>query len=82
VLKEELQINTMGEGDFFGEMAFLTNTERTTSVVAASHVVAYRLDRLKMKRLQSSIREKIKDQCIEKLVGHVDRLTERLLELM
>ncbi|MBF0444313.1 MAG: cyclic nucleotide-binding domain-containing protein [Magnetococcales bacterium] len=82
VFKGKLQINSMGEGDFFGEMAFLTNTERSTSVIAAQRVVAYRLDRLKMKRMQSSIREKIKDQCIEKLVGHVDRLTERLLELM
>ncbi|MBF0380976.1 MAG: cyclic nucleotide-binding domain-containing protein [Magnetococcales bacterium] len=82
ILKDGLQINTMKEGDFFGEMAFLTNTERSTSVVADQKVIAYRLDRIKMKRMQSSIREKIKDQCIEKLVGRMDRLTDWLLELV
>ena len=68
----------MEEGDFFGEMAFLTNTPRTTSVIAEDRVVAYRLDQEKMQMMQGSIREKIKDQCIIKLVESADRLTEEI----
>ncbi|MBF0358518.1 MAG: cyclic nucleotide-binding domain-containing protein [Magnetococcales bacterium] len=82
ISKQGVAINTMREGDFFGEMAFLTNTERSSSVIAEDSIVAYRLDRQKMKMMQSAIREKIKDQCITKLVEHMDRLTDRLLELM
>ncbi|MBF0444314.1 MAG: cyclic nucleotide-binding domain-containing protein, partial [Magnetococcales bacterium] len=78
ILKQNVEINTMGEGDFFGEMAFLTNTPRTTSVIAQNRVVAYRLDQEKMQMLQGSIREKIKDQCIIKLVAGAERLTEEI----
>jgi CRP-like cAMP-binding protein len=63
---------------FFGEMAFLANTTRSTSVIALNRVVAYRLDQKNMQMLQGSIREKIKDQCIIKLVQGADRLTEEI----
>ncbi|MBF0358517.1 MAG: cyclic nucleotide-binding domain-containing protein [Magnetococcales bacterium] len=78
ILKNTKQINTMKEGDFFGEMAFLANTVRSTSVIADTAVIAYQIDQPKMQMMQGSIREKIKDQCIVKLVEGADRLTEEI----
>ncbi|MBF0380975.1 MAG: cyclic nucleotide-binding domain-containing protein [Magnetococcales bacterium] len=78
ILKKDVEINTMKEGDFFGEMSFLANTPRSTTVIALDRVVTYRLNQKKMQMLQGSIREKIKDQCIIKLVEGADRLTEEI----
>ena len=78
IIKKNVEINILREGDFFGEMAFLANTARSSSAVAESRVLTYRLNQEKMKLLQGSIREKIKDQCIIKLVERADQLTEKM----
>ncbi len=78
IKKKGVELSYLGVGEFFGEMAFLADTVRTTSVEAREPVVLFRIDRPLMARLSCEIREKIKDQCIFKLVERVDKLTERL----
>ncbi|MEO5353807.1 MAG: cyclic nucleotide-binding domain-containing protein [Magnetococcus sp. XQGC-1] len=78
VMKQHVEIVYMEAGEFFGELAFLGNTARTSSVVAREPVLALRIDRDLMRRLGCETREKIKDQCIFKMVERVDKLTERL----
>ncbi|WP_130472481.1 cyclic nucleotide-binding domain-containing protein, partial [Candidatus Magnetaquicoccus inordinatus] len=69
----------LGTGEFFGEMAFLTNEPRQTSVVAIDDsVVALQVDQDLMKRLSAEIREKVKDQIITKLIERLNKTTERL----
>lgn len=79
VVKQGTPIINLGKGDFFGEMAFLTNEPRGTSVVAADDdVIALRVDQGLMVKLSADIREKIKDQIINKLIERLNKTTERL----
>lgn len=79
VVKQGATIINLGSGEFFGEMAFLTNEPRNTSVIALDDaVVALQVDQDLMKRLSADIREKIKDQIITKLIERLNKTTERL----
>ncbi|MEO5353955.1 MAG: cyclic nucleotide-binding domain-containing protein [Magnetococcus sp. XQGC-1] len=79
VVKQGATIINLGAGEFFGEMAFLTNEPRNTSVIAFEEsVVALQVDQELMKRLSADIREKVKDQIIGKLIERLNKTTERL----
>ncbi len=79
VVKQGAAIINLGTGEFFGEMAFLTNEPRQTSVIAIDDsVVALQVDQELMKRLSAEIREKVKDQIIAKLIERLNKTTERL----
>lgn len=41
----EREVNTLGDGDFFGELSLMTGEPRTATVVALTDVDCYRLDR-------------------------------------
>ena len=70
--------NLGGDGELFGEMAFFTGTQRSTSVVAADDVLVFRIDQALMKRLGCETREKIKDQCIQRMAARIDHINKRL----
>lgn len=72
---------TLKAGEFFGEMAFLSNMERTSGVVADEMVLVIRVDQELMGRLGVEIREKVKDKIIDKLVANVASTTQRYQEL-
>ncbi|MBF0382501.1 MAG: cyclic nucleotide-binding domain-containing protein [Magnetococcales bacterium] len=76
--KQGVEINSMGKGEIFGEMAFFANTERSTSVVAQESVFLFRVNQESLQRLGCEIREKIKDQCMIKMIKRIEKLTERL----
>jgi len=67
-------IARFGPGEFFGEIAFLTNTPRTTSVTAETKVVAIMVDQKLLGELNAETREKIKDRIIEKLVERLNNM--------
>ncbi|MBF0370547.1 MAG: cyclic nucleotide-binding domain-containing protein [Magnetococcales bacterium] len=82
ILKRRAEIARLGPGEFFGEMAFLTDSPRSTSVVADGEVVVLELDQDLMKRLGTEIREKIKDHIIEILIHRLNRTTSRMRSRM
>jgi len=61
----------MGPGDFFGEIAFIQNTPRTTNVIANDLCILLKVDRRLLGALNAEVREKFKDQIIFKLAGMV-----------
>ncbi|MBF0379524.1 MAG: cyclic nucleotide-binding domain-containing protein [Magnetococcales bacterium] len=71
VIKGSAVIVEFTSGEFFGEMAFLINEARTSSVHSKGEVLALRLDPKLTEKLGPEIREKIQDQFIYKLT---DRL--------
>jgi CRP-like cAMP-binding protein len=77
-VKQGAELNYMEKGEVFGEMAFFANTIRSTTVVAHDSVFLFRLDQDSLQRLGCEIREKIKDQCILKMINRIGKLTERL----
>ncbi|MBF0446442.1 MAG: cyclic nucleotide-binding domain-containing protein [Magnetococcales bacterium] len=78
VEKKKAPIAALAAGEFFGEMAFLTNAKRNTDIIAQSPCVVIKVNHDLLERLSAEIREKIKDQIIEKLVERLNKTTERL----
>ena len=67
----EAPLANMGPGDFFGEIAFIQNTPRTSNVIANEVCILLKVDRRLLGALNADIREKFKDQVIIKLTGMV-----------
>jgi CRP/FNR family transcriptional regulator, cyclic AMP receptor protein len=61
-------------GSIFGEISFLSGTERTKDVVANEKSFILEVSQAMMMLLKPDIREKIKDKLIEKLVARVIRI--------
>ncbi|MBF0380873.1 MAG: cyclic nucleotide-binding domain-containing protein [Magnetococcales bacterium] len=78
VEKKNVPIVALSAGEFFGEMAFLTNSKRNTDVIAQTACMVIKVNHDLLERLSAEIREKIKDQIIEKLVERLNKTTERL----
>ncbi|NVK37446.1 MAG: cyclic nucleotide-binding domain-containing protein [Gammaproteobacteria bacterium] len=64
-------------GDFFGEIAFIQNTPRTTNVIANEVCILLKVDRRLLGALNADIREKFKDQIIIKLASMVAAQNEK-----
>jgi CRP/FNR family cyclic AMP-dependent transcriptional regulator len=67
----EASLATMGPGDFFGEIAFIQNTARTSNVIANEVCILMKVDRRLLGALCAEVREKFKDQVIIKLANMV-----------
>ena len=78
--KKEIELAKLLVGDFFGEHAFLTNTERTASIVANNLVIVFKIDKDLFEHLESETREKFKDYIIKRLVERLDDLNEVIVK--
>lgn len=78
VEKQHVGIVNLNAGEFFGEMAFLTNTPRTSDIIAVTRTLVLKIDQNLMENLSAEIREKIKDRLIAELVERLGKSTERL----
>lgn len=68
-LGEELELVTrLSPGDIFGEIGFLSDQPRTSHVIADQPSILIRVDRALIARFKAEIREKIKDQLIDRLL--------------
>ncbi|SFX37325.1 cyclic nucleotide-binding domain-containing protein [Marinospirillum alkaliphilum] len=75
---KEITLAKIPPGETVGEVAFLTDTPRTASVVAIKQTLLFRCNRAALKNLAPAAREKIKDQIIYKLI---ERLHQKNVEL-
>lgn len=74
-----LQIAELEPGEIFGEISFLTSRPRTASVMAKEDdVIALKMNKQIIDDLDSTIREKLKDLIIEKLIERLDRMNNTL----
>ncbi len=73
-----LYLAELKPGEYFGEIAFLTNEKRTSNVVANEQVLVLKIDNSILNDLSSDIREKIKDQIITKLVKYLKGMNDLL----
>lgn len=77
-----LHIAELKAGDTFGEISFLTSAPRTASVIANENdVLVLKMDKEILSKLDISIREKIKDKIIGKLVKRLDRMNNAITRL-
>lgn len=74
----ENSLAIMGPGDFFGEIAFIQNTSRTSNVIANEVCILMKVDRRLLGALNADVREKFKDQVIIKLAGMVASKNDKI----
>jgi CRP/FNR family cyclic AMP-dependent transcriptional regulator len=77
----DTHLAVLNPGDFFGEVSFLTDRKRTTSIVAESKSILFEIDKTTLRSLPPSIREKLKDNIIQVLVVRLDQMNQRVAEL-
>lgn len=68
---KETPLAELEPGNFFGEIAFIQNTPRTSNVIANEVCIMLKVDRRLLGALNAEIREKFKDQIIIKLASMV-----------
>jgi len=83
VIKEnsKIPLARLEPGDFFGEIAFITGNPRTSNIVSDETTIAIRINRSMLDKLTSEIREKIKDQILNKLIQRIGRMNDVIVSL-
>ncbi|MBF0183776.1 MAG: cyclic nucleotide-binding domain-containing protein [Magnetococcales bacterium] len=71
---------TLPAGSVIGEIAFLTNRIRTTSVTAMEDSICFAIDRTALDELEFAIQLQFKDELINILIGHLDRTNVTLVD--
>lgn len=75
---KEIEITTIGEGDFFGEFAFFSESERHASVTVTQEMDALEIDRLKLAELIGQfprIQDVMKEFYKERLIGTMMKIS-------
>ncbi|MBF0146689.1 MAG: cyclic nucleotide-binding domain-containing protein [Magnetococcales bacterium] len=82
IVSEEGQVtlNSLGPGNSFGEIAFLTGTPRSVSVIAQESTIMFTIDREFYENIGMEIREKIKDQIIRQISANIVRQNREIKE--
>lgn len=62
---------TLEPGFIFGEISFLSNTERTKYIISNENVFALQITTKMLQSLEPEMRDRIKDYLIQKLVGRI-----------
>lgn len=68
-------------GSCFGEVFFLTERCRTTSIVSLVHSILFEVTQPTLKHFGQSIREKIKDNLIRVLANRLDHMNDVVAKL-
>ena len=68
-------------GDCFGEVSFLTERRRTTTVTSLTDSIVFEVDQPTLKHFDQGIREKIKDNLIRVLVSRLDHMNDVVAKL-
>ncbi len=68
-------------GDIFGEMSFLTDCMRTTSIFAEATTIVFEINRPTLNNLDPRVREKLKDNIISVLASRLTRMNETVIKL-
>ncbi len=73
-----ITIAILNPGDVFGDMSFLTRNPRYTTAKANEDVRVLKMDDNFFQKIDSKIRDKIKDYFIELLISRLDRVNEAI----
>jgi len=67
-------VNRINAGSFFGEMSFLTHEPRSANVIANEDALVMKIDNAVMERLHLSVKNKIKDKIIHRLIDNIKKM--------
>lgn len=78
--KNNVQLDQVRSGEFFGEISFLTDMPRIANVLALESCILWRIDHELLQEAPIALREKIKDKIIAKLVREVTHTNTQFAE--
>ena len=79
---KETTLTKLKPGAIFGELAWVGNRPRTTSVIANGDVIALKLDLKSVNSLGLALAKKIQDQFIKILISRLEKVNEQLSHLV
>lgn len=68
-------------GDIFGEVSFLTERRRTTSIIAIQDSIVFEVNQPTLNHFGQEIREKVKDNLIRVLANRLDHMNDVVAKL-
>ncbi|MDF1881913.1 cyclic nucleotide-binding domain-containing protein [Sulfurimonas sp. MAG313] len=74
-------LGALTSGDIFGEVSFVTNEKRMSSVMALEETIVLQLSQKKFSSLDLEVQVLIKDKVILKLIARLDKMNRRVLKL-
>jgi CRP-like cAMP-binding protein len=77
-----LVINKLKQGAVFGELSILGKRLRATNVIAEGDVFALKIDGEYLDQIDSDLKGKFKDKCIEILVKRLDEMNETIMKIV
>lgn len=77
----KVTINTLTVGALFGEVSLLTQTPRSTNIIAKSKAKVLKLDPEMFKKLKPETRDKLKDEFIAVLINRMSEMNTALVRL-
>ena len=80
VLSEQNDVGKLMEGDCFGEMGLLLQTERTASVLAAEECFIFRIDAKDIEKMPESAQKKLYKQFAVSLAQKLKSATENMVQ--
>ncbi|MEA3435601.1 MAG: cyclic nucleotide-binding domain-containing protein [Thermodesulfobacteriota bacterium] len=76
-----IPIAKLSQGALFGEMSFFTKKPRHSNVIAKEDVLVLKLDKSFFDKVDSGIKDKIKDYLIELLINRLDSVNKSLSKI-
>lgn len=76
--KQHVYLSEVMAGEFFGEISFMSEKPRTANVVASEASIVWRIDHQLLTSIPSSLREKIQQKIINKLVDVISQSNRKL----
>ena len=78
VVKAAKQISTLSKGDCFGEMSYVTKTQRSASIVAIDDVELLRVDAALMEKASTATQLRFNQIFLRTLIGRLTTTSEEL----
>jgi len=78
VIKNAKQISTLSKGDCFGEMSYLSKSERSASIVAIGDVTLLRVDAMLMEQASTATQLRFNRVFLRTLIERLARTSEEL----
>lgn len=81
-LHKEVMLAQLNAGDFFGELSLLPRKPRSTTIIAKSEVITWKIDSQSLKSLELGIQNKIQFKVVQLMVKRLDDMNKKYIKVV
>lgn len=81
-LYKEVTLAQLNAGDFFGELSLLLRKPRTTTIIANSETITWKIDSRSLKSLDLVIQNKIQFKIVQLMVKRLDEINNKYTKMV